>query len=131
MAGATSLGLMVQGWMSYELLDVDGGIAAWCLAGALLAGMGIATALLVGVPSYVLTSRLGLRGTQRACAFCVLASLITAIAHRSIVPFARTVFDDVVIPVLCLVFFGVLYVVYYRGAEQTDEPVQRAASGRR
>ena len=58
MAAATSLGFMIQRWMTYELLDVDGGMAAWCLAAALLAGMGMTTALLVGVPSYVLNEPL-------------------------------------------------------------------------
>jgi hypothetical protein len=117
--------------MTYELLHVDGGIATWCLAAAVLAGMGMTTALLVGVPSYVLTSRLGLSGTPRAFAFCVLASFITTIALRSIAPFASTVFDHAVIPALCLVFFGVFYVFYYRGTEQPNKPMQRAACGRR
>jgi hypothetical protein len=77
--------------------------------------MGMTTALLVGVPSYVLTSRLGLTRTPRAVVFCVLASTITTILHRAIAPFANTILDHAVIPVLCLVFFGVFYAFYYRG----------------
>lgn len=125
------LGLILQRRMTYTLLGVDGGITTWCLTAALLAGMGMTTALLVGVPSYVLTSGLGLSGIPRAFVFCVLASLVTTIAHRSIAPFASTVFDHAVIPVLCLVFFGVFYLFYYRGTEQPNKPMQRTAFGRR
>ncbi len=133
MGVATSLGLTAQRWMTYKLLDVDGGVATWCLAAEILAGMGIATALLVGVPSYMLTNRLGLTGTPRTIAACVLASIITTIAHGSMAPFARTILDHAVIPGLCLAFFGVFYMSYYRGvgAEQPNKPMQRTAFGRR
>jgi hypothetical protein len=114
MAVTTFLGLMAQRWMSYELLSVDGGIGAWCIAAAILAGMGVATALIVGAPSYLLTRSLGLTGTRQAAAFGFLATLVTTIAHRSIAPFASTVVDHLVIPGLSLVFFGIVYASYYR-----------------
>lgn len=92
----------------------------FALAG--LMAMASATALVVGVPSDALASRVGLRGAPRAIASCVLESLVTTIAYRALVPFARTGIDHAVVPVLCLVFFGVFYASYDRGAEKPKKP---------
>jgi len=128
MAVATLLGVMAQHWMSYTLLEVEGGFTTWCYTAALLATMGLLTALLIGLPSRWLTGVLGLSGASRALATCVLAALLTSIAHRSIAPWASTAFDEAVIPALCLAFFGVFEALYPR--RQGDPPgATRASAG--
>lgn len=52
MGVVTPLGLAAQRWMTYELLDVDGGIATWCPAAAILVGMGLAAAQLTAFVSH-------------------------------------------------------------------------------
>jgi len=116
MAAVTPLGLITQRWMTYELLGVDGGFGEWCLAIAMLIVIGLATALFVGVPCYLVTKCLRLAGTRRALVFCGLASAVTVLSHRAVAPFATTTVDHAVVPVLALVFFGVFYACYYRCA---------------
>ena len=129
MAAVTPLGITAQRWMTYELLHVHGSVLAWSLAMAILAGLAVTTALVVGVPCHLVTRWLGLAGTLRGLVFCGSASALTTAAHGVVAPFATTVFDHAVVPALCLVFFAVLYAFYFRSAEsgRPDEDVRTNA----
>jgi len=128
MAIVFPLGLVAQRWMTYELLGVDGGVGAVCLAFAMLVVIGSMAAALVGVPSYVVINRLGLTGTRRAIAVCGLASAVTAIAHRAVAPFGTTTVDHAVPVALSLIFFAVFYASFSHDFSKGSPT--RARSGR-
>jgi hypothetical protein len=115
MAVVTPLGLAAQHWMTYELIGVEGGVREWSLVGAVLISLGLLTGLLVGVPCFWVAKGIAKAGARRAAVFCGLGAAATTVLHRFLAPFATTAVDHAVIPALALVFFGVLYVGYFRG----------------
>lgn len=131
MAVVTALGLLVQRWMTYELLSVDGGAWEWGLAAAVLIVLGLGTALLVGLPCSWIAGALVPTGPARAVVFVCLAAAVTAVLYRSLVPFATTALDHALIPALALVFFGVLHAGAPGGprGERSPPPIRGPARG--
>lgn len=109
MGVATALGWLGQRWMTYELLSVDGGGREWALAAGVLVALGLLTAVLVGLPCFVLARLLTRSPGTRAVVACGSAAAVTALLHSILVPFGTTAVDHALIPALALVFFVVLY----------------------
>lgn len=109
MAVTAAAGIVVQRWMSFELVGADDSVGSWALVVGILAGIGLVTAAMIGWPCAAIANRLPVSGAERFVAACLLAAAVATAAFHAVVPFPQAPADLAFVAALCLLFFAVLY----------------------